>query len=154
MATVTIAERQRNNGKSYIIQYTDPETLQKKYHKSFRHKAEAQAEANKIRSLIDTGEWGQATKQVQNSAMTFGEAVKLCKQEWQAKLDKERLRPAMFQGYLDYIKPVEKEWNKKLLASFVREELELWHVKITKAISPATANRRLFVIKQVLCLSL
>jgi len=47
MATVTIAARSRKNGKSYVVQYLDPDTGRKKHHASFRRRDMAQQEANK-----------------------------------------------------------------------------------------------------------
>ena len=149
MATVTISERSRASGKSYIIQYNDPETGKKRYHKTCRRKAEAKAESIALRTYLDTGEWPDGREGLKSrSAMTFGEAAKLCHEWWKSKCDKGRLSKSSYASYMEYHKRPLNEWRDRLIASFSREEIERWHVKLCRDISPATANRALFTVKQ------
>lgn len=149
MATVTISERSRTSGKSYVIQYNDPDTGKKKYYKTYRRKAEAKAESIALRTYLDTGEWPDGRDNLKNrSAMTFGEAAQLCHEWWQSKCDKGRLSKTSYASYMEYHKRPLKEWRDRLIASFSRDEIESWHAKLSRDISPATANRALFTVKQ------
>jgi len=99
MATVTIAERSLKKGKSYVVQYDDPKTGKKKYHKTYRRKDLAQQEVNRIRTLLDSGILPTKNKKQQLALLTFGQAVELCQAEWDRKLGEGKLSPNTHVGY-------------------------------------------------------
>ena len=80
--------------------------------------------------------------------MTFGEATQFCREWWKSKFDKGQLSEKTYLGYIQSLKRPAKEWADRLIASFSRHELEIWHAELTQEISPAKANRTLFSIKQ------
>ena len=55
MATVYIDQRKRMNRNSYVIYYKHPISGKNKYYKTLPKKKEAQNEANRLRTLLDTG---------------------------------------------------------------------------------------------------
>ena len=75
MATVTIQKRKNKNDNSYVINYKDPRTGKKKYHKTFRKHRLAQKEANDLRALLDAGQKPKP-KRKKLSALTFSEVAK------------------------------------------------------------------------------
>ncbi|BBD09867.1 hypothetical protein [Desulfovibrio ferrophilus] len=118
MATVTIAARSRKNGKSYVVQYLDPDTGRKKYHGSFRRRDLAQQEANKLRVILDDGHMPEKRQQrKQRKGKTFGDVAELCRQEWQRREQEGDLSPTTAKGYLTFLKPLEKKWANALMAT-------------------------------------
>lgn len=150
MATVTIAQRKRKNGKSYIVQYKDPETKKKKYHASFRRKDLAQQEANKLRIILDDGLLPESKqRQKERKGKTFGEIAELCKQDWTRRQQEGGLSKATVDGYLTFLKPLNKKWGRKLIASISLESILDYRADLAGRKSKALANRRLFILKQV-----
>lgn len=162
MATVTIAERSLKKGKSYVIQYDDPKTGKKKYHKTYRRKDLAQQEVNRIRTLLDSGILPTKNKKQKQALPTFGLAAELCQAEWDRKLGEGKLSPNTHVGYGYLLAPILKKWRKTLLHDLSEDVIRDYRIGIaekTKAKLIAKgkdgknynvlANRRLFVIKQV-----
>jgi len=150
MATVTIATRSRQNGKSYVVQYLDPDTGRKKYHASFRRKDMAQQEANKLRIILDDGQLPEPRrKRRERKAKTFGDVAELCKQEWKRRQQEGDLSTATAKGYLTFLKPLEAKWGGELMAKISRPMVLDWRADLAQRKSKALANRRLFVLKQV-----
>jgi len=164
MATVTIATRSLKKGKAYVINFTNPDTGRKEYHKTYRRKDLAQEEANRLRTLLDSGRLptkeGQQPKQ--QALPTFGQAALLCQAEWDRKLGEGKIGEASHAGYGYLLAPVLKEWKHILLHDLKEETIRDYRIRVaeqTKAKLVAKgedgkncnvlANRRLFVIKQV-----
>lgn len=150
MATVTISERLRASGKSYVIQYTHPKTGKKRHYQTLRRKADAQSVANKLRTAIDTNDWSFLDKASSNEALlTFIEAEEQCAIEWKNKLYKGLLSSKTYDGYLQFAKEPNKFFGKRILSTITHDEIQQWHAEYTQTKSPASANRSLFIIKQV-----
>ncbi|WP_338667984.1 integrase [Pseudodesulfovibrio methanolicus] len=164
MATVTIATRSLKKGKAYVIHFNNPETGRKEYHKTLRRKDLAQEEANRLRTLLDSGRLPtKETRQPkQQSLPTFGQAALLCRDEWDRKLGEGKISQASHAGYGYLLAPVLKGWKHTLLHDLKEETIRDYRIGIaeqTKAKLVAKgekgkncnvlANRRLFVIKQV-----
>lgn len=150
MATVTIAARSRENGKSYVVQYVDPDTGRKKYHASFRRRDLAQQEANKLRIILDDGQLPETRKTRRaRVGKTFGHVAALCAQDWQRRAREGDLRPATTQGYLTLLKPLERKWSSVLMGAIRRDDVLDYRADVAEKNSKVLANRRLFVLKQV-----
>ncbi|WP_461208568.1 site-specific integrase [Desulfocurvus sp. DL9XJH121] len=150
MATVTIAARSRTNGKSYVVQYLDPDTGRKKYHASFRRRDLAQQEANKLRVILDDGQLPEKRqRRKQRKGKTFGDVAELCRQEWRRREQEGDLSPTTAKGYLTFLKPLEEKWSNALMATIRRTDVLNYRADLAERKSKALANRRLFVLKQV-----
>ena len=149
MATVTIATRSLKKGKTYIVQYTDPETNRKTYHRSFRRRDLAQEEANRLRTLLDSGKPLREDKGRKRTAATFGQAAELCREEWHRRRREDALSESTYNGYLALLKPVLSEWRHRLVETLDADTIREYRVRVAEERSNVLANRRLFVIKQV-----
>lgn len=153
MATVTIATRSLQKGKSYIIHYMDPKTNRKVYHKTLRRKDLAQEEVNRLRTLLDAGKLPGQDKKRASVAATFGQAAEHVQAEWTRKLREGNLSEATHKGYGHFLKPVLMEWRHVLLENLTAEVIRDYRAAVAEADSNVLANRRLFVIKQVFALA-
>ena len=150
MATVTIATRSRKGGKSYVVQYLDPDTGRKKYHASFRRKDMAQQEANKLRIILDDGQLPEPRrKRRELKAKTFAQIAALCRAEWQRREKEGTLRPKTVEGYLGRLKALEAHWGDALMDSITLDGILDYRAEVAASASKVLANRRLFVLKQV-----
>nr|WP_287410694.1 hypothetical protein [Pseudodesulfovibrio sp.] len=150
MATVTIATRTRKNGKRYIVQYKDPETGKKKYHSSFRRKDMAQQEANKLRTILDDGSLpASKQKSKTNRGKTFREVAELCRQDWLRRQQEGDLSSTTVAGYNTFLKPLEKQWGRKLIAAITFDEILEYRAALAERKSQILSNRRLFILKQI-----
>ncbi|MEZ7195227.1 tyrosine-type recombinase/integrase [Pseudodesulfovibrio karagichevae] len=164
MATVTIATRSLKKGKAYVIHFNNPETGKKEYHKTLRRKDLAQEEANRLRTLLDSGRLPtKDTRQPKQQCLpTFGQAALLCQAEWDRKLGEGKISNASHSGYGYLLAPIIKEWAHTLLHDLDEDTIRDYRIRVaeqTKAKLVARgeegkncnvlANRRLFVIKQV-----
>lgn len=150
MATVILSERARKDGKSYVVYYDDPFTGRRKYHKTFRRKTDAVEEAHRLRLLIDTGKVRQVEQiQKRHRPMTFSEIADLCRTMWEEKLLLKQIRPKTIKGYNDQLAVVERTFGKRLAFEITRKDIKEYRLQSVKNYSAVTANRRLFVLKQV-----
>ncbi len=164
MATVTIATRLLKKGKAYVIHIKDPETGKKEYHKTYRRKDLAQEEVNRVRTLIDSGRMptNEAKQPKQQSLPTFGQAAKLCQNEWDRKLGEGKIGATSHEGYGYLLAPILKEWKHTLLHDLDEDTIRDYRIGIAKRTKAkliakgekgkncnVLANRRLFIIKQV-----
>ena len=164
MATVTIATRSLKKGKAYVIHFNNPETGRKEYHKTLRRKDLAQEEANRLRTLLDSGRLPtKETRQPkQQSLPTFGQAALLCQKEWDRKLGEGKLSESSHAGYGYLLAPILDEWKHTLLHDLDEATIRDYRITIAKKTKAkliakgeegkncnVLANRRLFVIKQV-----
>ena len=150
MATVTIAARSRKNGKSYVVQYLDPDTGKKKYHSSFRRKDLAQQEANKLRIILDDGHIPEAKrKRKERAGRTFKEVAEICEHDWRRRCKEGSLRPATMDGYMTFLKPLVRHFGASLIGRITREDILNYRVDLIERKSKVLANRRLFILKQI-----
>lgn len=138
MATVTISARSRKNGKSYIVQYLDPETGKKKHHATFRRRDMAQQEANKLRIILDDGSLPESRRiRKQRVGKTFAEVAEVCEQTWRRRCKEGSLRPSV------------RHFGESMMATITREDVLEYRADVADQKTKVLANRRLFIIKQV-----
>lgn len=150
MATVIIEERTRAQGKSYILYYKDPLNGKRKYYKSCRRKQDAQMEAHRLRALIDMGK----TSEIRNTTrkhrpMTFAEVGRLCEKDWAERITLGTLRPQSLEGYLIQLKMLNKVFGRRLMFEITAGDIREYRLAMVEGRSKVTANRRLFILKQV-----
>ena len=150
MATVTITARPREKGKSYVVQYLEPETGQKRHHATLRRKDLALQEAGKLRSLLDEGKLPNSRRnRKKRLAKTFGDIADICSREWHRRHKEGDLSTATLKGYESFLKPLLKEWGSRVMGTISLEEVLEYRADIASNQSKALANRRLFILKQV-----
>ena len=150
MATVTITTRPRKRGKSYIIQYLEPESGKKHHHATFRRKSLAMQEADKLRSLLDEGKLPNPRRNKKNElAQTFGSIANKCTHEWQRRHKEGDLSTATLKGYLSFLKPLLKKWDNVVVGTISKNDLLEYRADVAVSRSMALANRQMFILKQV-----
>jgi integrase len=150
MATVTITTRPRKTGKSYVIQYLEPQSGKKHHHATFRKKSLAMQEADKLRSLLDKGELPNPRRNKKKElAQTFGSIANQCVHEWQRRHKEGDLSAATLNGYLSFLKPLLKKWGNSVVGAITKEDLLEYRAEVASSRSMALANRQMFILKQV-----
>jgi integrase len=150
MATVTITTRPRKKGKSYVIQYLEPKSGKKHHHATFRRKSLAMQEADKLRSLLDEGKLPQPRRNKKNElAQTFGSIATKCVHEWQRRHKEGDLSTATLKGYISFLKPLLKKWDKNVAGTITKNDLQEYRAEVAASRSMALANRQMFILKQV-----
>ncbi len=150
MATVTINTRPRKKGKSYVIQYLEPESGKKHHHATFRRKSLAMQKADKLRSLLDEGKIPRQRRSKKNElAQTFGSIAAKCTHEWKRRHKEGDLCSATLNGYTSFLKPLLKKWGKRVVGAISKEDLLDYRAEIATSRSMALANRQMFILKQV-----
>jgi site-specific recombinase XerD len=149
MATIVIERREREKHTSYIVRYKDPLTGTPKYYKTYRRLKDAQAACNRLRELIDTGKSSNVQTNRKMALLSFGEVADERVKEWQKLFDIGELRPKTFEEYQYRVRVLKRKFDKSLLCEITKEDLLDYQKAIFKQLSAVTANRNLFVIKQV-----
>jgi len=150
MATVTIQKRQRKDRMSYIVYYKHPMTHEHKYHKTFKRLKTAQREAHELRSLIDTGKLPEVEhKKEKLRVVSFREMADMQKTVWDKKLQRKEIRQKTHDGYMDRLNVVNQVFGKQLLCKIKEQEVMDYRDLVVEEQSVVTANRNLFVIKQI-----
>jgi len=150
MATVFIQKRKRKNRNSYVIYFKDPETGKNKYYKTLPKQKEAQTAANDLRSTLDLGALPKDKKAKSKiRPLTFSEVSVHLEQEWVGKIARKELVEATLQDYKLRLRIILKRLGSKLLLEIQKKDIIEYHTKLASTISNATANRYLFIIKQV-----
>ncbi|MDC0336310.1 site-specific integrase [Pseudodesulfovibrio sp.] len=110
----------------------------------------AQQEANKLRTILDDG-YLPASKQTSkaNRGKTFNEIAGLCKQDWLRRQQEGDLSSTTVAGYNTFLKPLEKQWGKKLIAAITFDEVLDYRAALAERKSQILSNRRLFILKQL-----
>ena len=149
MATVTVAKRDRAGGKkSYVIQYIDPKTDEKKYYCTVRKMADAHAIENELRSRIDRGLPVISFKK-RNTGNLFSEHAEKLKENWLQKVQAGELSPVTRDGYLYFLAALVQKWGGRPIPSITMEEVLEYRSLVAGEWSASLSNRRLFVLKQV-----
>lgn len=147
MATVWIQKptRKRKSDTSYKVYYRDPETGRNKYYRVFSRKKDADTAAAKLRYLLETGKMPEKKKRF--APKTFREIAVLLIAHWHRERD---LSEVTFDGYcqrLDFLGRI--FFGPGLLSEIRREDIVSFHNFRAEYASPATANRDLFILKQI-----
>lgn len=150
MASVWIVARDGARGRKYHLYFTDPVTGKNKHHKGFARKKDAQEEGHRLRAVIDTGSYvGIGRKQERKRPLTFKEVGEALVEEWEMRAAKGRIKETTLAGYKDFQKIVLQDFGERLVVEVGAEEVEAYHVEEVKRLSPASGNRRLFILKQI-----
>ncbi|MFC1820953.1 tyrosine-type recombinase/integrase, partial [Thermodesulfobacteriota bacterium] len=81
--------------------------------------------------------------------LTFEEVSGFVTKEWEIKLNNGNLRQKTFDGYISRVNVLDRIFGKRLLCEISRDDLISYRNRITTEVSCVTANRNLFVIKQI-----
>jgi integrase len=148
MATVVIQKRTGKNGtRSYGVYYKDPLTGERRYYKTFHRDKDARRAENKLRSLIDNGELAEIRKsQSRIRLMRYSEVAKSLRLEW--KTEKE-LADKTLEDYGYWLDVTERIFGDRLACEIPDTDIKDYRKKVADDFSKVTANRHLFVIKQV-----
>lgn len=147
MATVYIQKRQRDQRLSYIVYYRDPVTCRNCYYKTFRKQKDAQSAANDLRVLLETGKL--PTKEVRFSPKAFNEVGKSLSLKWGRRLAEDEIAQATYDDYTLRLELTGRVFGEKLLGEITEEDIRQYRADLARDSSNATANRNLFILKQV-----
>ena len=148
MATVFTQKRKGKKYTSYVIQYYDPITGKKTYHKSFRKQREAQSEANDLRSLLDSGK-KPVKKRTVFRPLTFGTVTEDLKAEWQNRLDRKDLSKKTVTDYIIWLNILNTIFGDKTLYRITKTEITNYRDGVAARTSNVNANKHLSTIKKV-----
>lgn len=154
MATVTVAKRDRAGGKkSYVIQYIDPKTDEKKYYCTVRKMADAHAIENELRSRIDRG-LPVVSINKRNRGGICSELAENLRNGWIQKVQSGELSAVTSQGYQYFLAPLLGHWGNRSISSITIEEILEYRAEIAAENSSCLSNRRLFILKQLFKLAI
>ena len=155
MATVTIQKYTGKTKTSYIVRFKDPATSKTKYYKTFQKKRDAQQSANDLRALIDNGQMKKVVKnRAKREIMTFEKVTESLILAWRQKLERNKLSPDTFEGYICRANVLNCIFGKKLICEILPSDITKFQDDEFNRNSPASANRYLFNIKQVFKLAI
>ena len=149
MATVTIQKRKRKNRNSYLVAFKEPATGKKKHYNTYMRQREAQQAANDLRALLDSGRLPK--KKIALNPLKFGKVADSLKEEWHKKLVKGELKPKTCEDYYIWLNVLNRVFGERLLCQIPREEIETYINTLAQKYTNVTANRYLFILKQVFC---
>ena len=150
MATVTIQKRIRKNHTSYLINYRDPLTGEKRYFKTFKRLRDAQISANDLRAMIDSGDLNSIKKaKTKLNLLTFKEVAEKKCLDWKKRVDRNDIKQVTYEGYCFRVTVLNRAFGKKLLCQITENDLLEYQTEILQTYSATTSNRSLFVIKQI-----
>ena len=155
MATVYIETRKREQRNSYIIYYKHPVSGKNKYHKTLQEKKEAQSEANRLRSLLDTGKLPE--EQILKSKplyLTVSDVGEMLNQLWVDKLSRKELSPDTVDCYQRWLDKIKFAFKGKLVCEIRENDIIGYRNVLAESRSNVTSNRVLFVFKQLLKIAL
>ena len=150
MATVVIQKRKRKNNCSYPIYYKDPATGRRKYFKTFQRQKDAQMAANDLRALLDNGEMSEIkNSKARLNLFSFEEVGDSLKNDWENRQKRSELSEKTVEGYCYWLKYTEKVFGKKMICEISHEDIVNYRNALALDASNITANRALFVLKQI-----
>jgi len=164
MATVTIQRRKKQNGSTaYPVYFVDPYTGKKKYHATFRTLKDAQGATHTLREIIDKGTAPETRRKAR--ALTLGVIGEMCKLTWKERAAGGEIRDTTLEGYLNHLKGLLRferveimlDGAKLIHAPLANQRVAMLTPDIIKrirgsiaaTISAVTANRRLFILKEL-----
>ena len=163
MATVTIQRRKRQDGStSYPVYYVDPLTGKKKYHATFRALRDANLASHTLRDTIDKGSAPEPRRKAR--ALTLDAIGALCERTWEERSAGQEIRPTTLEGYKNHLKgllnferteiapdgsTVSSRVGSMRVAALAPDMVKSIRAAMAARISAITANRRLFILKEV-----
>jgi hypothetical protein len=150
MATVFVQKRMRSKGMRYPIYFRDPVTSKNKYYKTYRRLRDAQDAANDLRMLLDAGKVAEVKSSKRKiSLLTFEEVCRSLEAMWKGRYDRTELSKASYYGYCERLKQLKKDFGDRILCEISENELLEYRNKVASKSSNVTANRNLFILRQV-----
>jgi integrase len=150
MATVFIQRRKRKGRYSYVVFYKDPGTRKNKYYKTYSRSKDARQAANDLRTLIDSGGIAKVERRkLRLNPLTFSEVSEYQKADWKNKLEAKKLSQKTYDEYVIALAVVNRAYGSHLLCEMTRDDILTYQSEVAAALTAVTANRRLFIIKQV-----
>ena len=150
MATVRIKRREGKLEPTYEVRYKDPLTAKWKHYQTFKKLKEAQRASNELRGLIDSGRLGLIEKsKVKLAMLRFSEVTVSLVKSWNERCERGNLRRTTFEGYIDRANQLIRVFGNRLLCDITQADIIGYQKKVARESTPVTANRNLFVLKQV-----
>lgn len=154
MATTGIQTKILKDGKkSYAVWYKDPATGKQHHYKCYRLKKIAEQEEQKLRILIDTGEFLRGPLKKRQTAVKFEDITFELDEIWARKLNTKELSNSTVSNYRVHRKLLDQEFAGQFVGGITELDIEKYQANIARSISNATSNRRLFILKQVFALA-
>jgi integrase len=100
--------------------------------------------------LIDHGKLYEIPKtKYRLNLLTFDNTAKQTVQAWKGRLKKGSLKQVTYEGYCLRLELVVRKFGKRMLWEIRKEEIEKYLERLTLNQSVTTANRTLFILKQI-----
>lgn len=150
MASVTIQTRHGKQKKTYAVRYRDPITGKNRHYGTYKRKMDAQRAKQELEYLIDHGRVLEIDlKKNKWQPLTFADIGKECEKIWLKKAGAKQLSQKTVDDYLANLKAVNREFGETLALKITKEQIDDYRYDLAATLSNASANRRLFIIKQV-----
>ena len=150
MATVFIQKRIRKNRNSYVIYYKHPISGKNKYYKTLPKMKEAQNEANRLRTLLDTGKLPEEQIYRKKSlCLAVTEVGDMLIETWNTKLANNDIASTTFNDYTLRLQQIKNVFGGKLACEVRSNDVKKYQSNLAKTVSNATSNRYLFILKQI-----
>ena len=148
MATVTIQKRNRKSGIKYAVRYKNPITRASKHYATFNRMKDAQAAANDLRALLDSGKKPKPRKN-RFTPLKFEDVACLLECEWQTKNTRGDLKAKTMYDYKVWLKQLCDVFGTRLLCEIKKDEIEAFIYDIAESTSNVNANKHLSTIKKL-----
>lgn len=148
MATVIIQKRKRKSGIKYAVRYKNPITRASKHYATFDRMKDAQAAANDLRAILDSGKKPKPRKK-RFTPLRFKDVAYLIECEWQTKNTRGDLKAKTIYDYKVWLKQLCNVFGNRLLCEIKKDEIEQFVYDTAKSTSNVNANKHLSTIKKV-----
>ena len=153
MATVTLVKRplKRQKGKySYIVQFVDPLTKEKRHYKAFRKWKDADDARTRLKTQLEGGDIPARYKELaKKNGKTFGDFCDEREADWERRVKEGSLAQSSMDGYLYPLHAMRGMWGNKPIGMIHKTDILDFRADLAERYSPAWSNRNLFVCKQV-----
>ncbi len=150
MATVFIETNKGKKRTSYSVKYRDPRSGKWKIYKTYRRRRDAEEARGDLRDWITLGKLSRIEESRKKIAiMSFSEVGNLLIEKWNDRLERGELSPKTVIEYQSWCRGLIKHFDKTLLLEMTKDDLLGKQKADLKNHSAVTANRNLFVTKQV-----
>ena len=119
MATVTIQKRNRKSGIKYAVRYKNPITRASKHYATFNRMKDAQAAANDLRTLLDSGKKPKPRKN-RFTPLKFEGVACLLECEWQTKITRGDLKAKTMYDYKVWLKQLCDVFGNRLPIGYLK----------------------------------
>jgi len=120
---------------------------------TYEKKKEAQAAANDLRAILDSGKKPESRKK-RFTPLRFQEVASLLKSEWQTKNLRGELKTKTIYDYNIWLKQLCESFGNRFLCEINKDEVETFIYGIANSSSNVNANKHLSTIKKMFRLGL